>query len=83
MDKEFDFEAEFQRFENICKDLNRMSEEIDSDCKALEEAQIEADKIEQLEKQLKENQAGLDEKKIKQEISERTTKIEELLASIK
>ena len=83
MDKEFDFEVEFQRFENICKDLNRMSEEIDSDCKALEEAQIEADKIEQLEKQLKENQAGLDEKIIKQEISERTAKIEELLASIK
>ncbi len=81
MDNEFDFEAEFQKFEKNIKELNRMAEEIDFDCEALNEAQKEADKIEQLEERIKENPSDSD--KLKHEIAERSAKIEKLLASIK
>lgn len=78
-----EIDAEFQKFEKLSEQLNRMAEEIDSDCQALDEAQKEADKIELLEKQLKENPSVSDADKIKQEIAERTDKIEQLLATIK
>ena len=83
MQTNFDIDAEFQKFEKLSEQLNRMAEEIDSDCQALDEAQKEADKIELLEKQLKENPSVSDADKIKQEIAERTDKIEQLLAKIK
>ena len=82
MQTNFDIDAEFQKFEKLSEQLNRMAEEIDSDCQALDEAQKEADKIELLEKQLKENPSVSDADKIKQEIAERTDKIEQLLAKI-
>lgn len=78
-----DIDVEFQKFEKMSEELNRMAEEIDSDCKALNEAQKEADKIEQLEKQLKENLSGTDVEKIKKEIAVRSDKIEQLLATVK
>ncbi len=83
MNENIDIDVEFQKFEIMSEELNRMTEEIDSDCKALDEAQMEADKIKQLEKQLKENPSVSDADKIKQEIAERTDKIEQLLATIK
>lgn len=83
MGREIDINVDFQKFEKLSEELNRLAEEIDSDCKALDEAQMEADKIELLEKQLKENPSVSDADKIKQEIAERTDKIEQLLATIK
>lgn len=82
-EKYFNIDAEFQKFEKMSEDLNRMAEEIDSDCNALTEAQREVDKIGQLEKQLKKNLSGTDADKIKQEIAERLDKIEQLLSTIK
>lgn len=60
-----------------------MAEEIDSDCNALNEAQMEVCKIEQLEKQLKKNPSDSNVEKIKQENVERSDKIEQLLSAIK
>ena len=82
-EKDFDIESEFQKFEQLSEELNRMAEEIDSDCKALDDAQKEADIIKQLENQLKSNPSDSDSEKIRQEIEERSGKIEELLATIK
>ena len=55
MNKDIDIDAEFQKFKKISEELNRMAEEIDSDCETLNEAQKEADIIEQLEELIKEN----------------------------
>lgn len=78
-----DVEAEFQKFRKVSEELDQMAKEIDSDYKALDEALNEADEIKLLEKRLKENPSVADAEKIKQEIAERSDKIESLLETIK
>lgn len=78
-----DVEAEFQKFRKVSEELDQMAKEIDSDYKALDEALNEADEIKLLEKRLKENLSVADAEKIKQEIAERSDKIESLLETIK
>lgn len=78
-----DVEAEFQKFRKVSEELDQMAKEIDSDYKALDEALNETDEIKLLEKRLKENPSVDDAEKIKQEIAERSDKIESLLETIK
>lgn len=83
MEEEFNFDEEVRKFDEESAEIDKLAEEISSDLKVMEEAQKEADIVEQLEKQLKENNSESDCDKIKKEIAQRTDKIEKLLATIK